>query len=80
MKVYSSIFFQKTKTKRDLKGKEVWMKDEREYIDPNNNNKRFPFPSIEDPPSLYLSVVVPAYNEVSHTYKFLDIPKIPKKF
>lgn len=78
MKVSSLNFLQKSNTKQDLKGKEVWMKNEREYVDPNNNNKRFPFPSIEDPPSLYLSVVVPAYNEVSLKHEFLNIPHILK--
>ena len=34
------------------------------FLDPKDG-KRKPFPKISDPPSLYLSLVVPAYKEQS---------------
>ncbi len=48
------------------------------YIDPSVQNRelkcaRFPFPTIDEPASLYLSVVVPAYNE------FLRLPSMLKE-
>ena len=35
---------------------------EQTFLDPKDG-KRKPFPKISDPPSLYLSLVVPAYKE-----------------
>ena len=39
------------------------LKTERVYCDPKEGNVKHPFPSINDPPTLDLSVIVPAYNE-----------------
>lgn len=55
------------------------MPHEKSFIDPNLSNSRHDFPSIlSTPPSLYLSIVVPAYNEeerlpimIEETLKYL---------
>ena len=36
---------------------------EKYFLDPNNGHEKVPFPSIEDPSSVDLTVIVPAYNE-----------------
>lgn len=36
---------------------------EKFFSDPKKKNSKLPFPSISDPPSIDLSVIVPAYNE-----------------
>eukprot|EP01100_Stratorugosa_tubuloviscum_P015347 TRINITY_DN8754_c0_g1_i1.p1 TRINITY_DN8754_c0_g1~~TRINITY_DN8754_c0_g1_i1.p1 ORF type:complete len:336 (+),score=121.22 TRINITY_DN8754_c0_g1_i1:123-1130(+) len=48
-----------------------WHPEEKTYIDPKTNQKLF-FPSITDEGSLYLTVVVPAYNEERRLGKMLD--------
>ena len=44
---------------------------EKSFFDPGKQ-KRFPFPSINDPPTLSLSLVVPAYNEEERLPIMLD--------
>ena len=36
---------------------------EKYYTDPKHGGNKLPFPSIQDQPSLELSVIIPAYNE-----------------
>jgi len=46
---------------------QLWLPNENFYVDPNLNDARFPFPSLFALPSpsnsVYLSVIIPAYNE-----------------
>lgn len=41
----------------------LWFPHEAEYLDMNLSDVRIPFDSIDSPPTVYLSVIVPAYNE-----------------
>jgi len=41
----------------------LWFPHEAEYLDMNLSDVRIPFNSIDSPPTVYLSVIVPAYNE-----------------
>jgi len=44
--------------------KAIWLSNENQFIDPTrNSSERIQFPSLHDSPSLYLSVIVPSYNE-----------------
>ncbi|XP_033098308.1 dolichyl-phosphate beta-glucosyltransferase-like isoform X2 [Anneissia japonica] len=45
---------------------------EKYFLNPNNGNEKVPFPSIDDPPSVELSVVVPSYNEEERLPIMLD--------
>ncbi|CAN8076402.1 unnamed protein product [Agarophyton chilense] len=42
------------------------------FEDPSQPNKRIPFPSLSDPPTIDLSVVIPAYNESVRLPDMLD--------
>jgi len=61
------------------KQEDLWLPNENTFVDPNDSNKRKQFPSLFDPPSLELSVIIPAYNEenrlpvmLEDTLKFLN--------
>lgn len=45
---------------------------EQSFCDPNNPHERIPFPSLDTPPTLDLSVIVPAYNEGDRLPPMLD--------
>lgn len=51
---------------------ELWFPNENTYIDPNHNNEQFPFPSLSSPPTVDLSLIVPAYNEEERLPIMLD--------
>ncbi|CAD5114505.1 DgyrCDS3629 [Dimorphilus gyrociliatus] len=55
---------------------------ERKYIDPANDNKVLEFPSLEDPPTKELSVIIPAYNEEKRLPKMIEeaMEYLNKKF
>jgi dolichyl-phosphate beta-glucosyltransferase len=44
---------------------------EKSFTDPSSNSTK-PFPSIGDAPSLYLSLVIPAYKEEKRLPKMMD--------
>ena len=41
----------------------TFLEDEKYFRDPKSGKDKNPFPSLQDEPSLDLSIVVPAYNE-----------------
>ncbi|XP_071951572.1 dolichyl-phosphate beta-glucosyltransferase-like [Antedon mediterranea] len=45
---------------------------EKYFLNPNNGNEKVSFPSIDDPPNIELSVVVPSYNEEERLPIMLD--------
>eukprot|EP00057_Strongylocentrotus_purpuratus_P018047 XP_011672521.1 PREDICTED: dolichyl-phosphate beta-glucosyltransferase-like [Strongylocentrotus purpuratus] len=45
---------------------------EKTFIDPENKGQRLPFPSLYDPPTLALSVIVPSYFEEKRLPKMMD--------
>jgi len=51
---------------------ELWAPHEDQYVDPNLSDARVPFDSISAPPKLYLSIIVPAYNEKLRLPVMLD--------
>ena len=51
--------------------------DEKYFVDPNQGNARFKFPSILSEPSITLSVVVPSYNEEKRR-KILIVCRLPR--
>jgi len=55
-------------------GTSIWLPNENTYTDPNkpNSSDRIPFPSISTPPSVDISLIVPAYNEEERLPKMMD--------
>ena len=50
----------------------VWLPGENIFIDPHTKEQHY-FPSLDETePSVYLSVVIPAYNETKRLPKMLD--------
>lgn len=45
---------------------------EKTFIDPQNKGQRLPFPSLYDPPTVALSVIVPSYFEEKRLPKMMD--------
>ncbi|XP_023218680.1 dolichyl-phosphate beta-glucosyltransferase-like [Centruroides sculpturatus] len=45
---------------------------EKYYVDPSEPNEKYRFPDLNDPPTLELSVVVPAYNEEKRLIPMLE--------
>jgi len=52
-------------------GSILWYKNENMYLDPRTNEKK-PFPPASVPPQVYLSLIVPAYNEEKRMTTMLD--------
>jgi len=51
----------------------LWLPGENTFIDPNKSNKdRIPFAPISTPPSVYISLIVPAFNEKERLPLMLD--------
>jgi len=51
----------------------LWLPGENTYIDPNKNKEdRIPFAPITSPPSVYISLIVPAYNEQERLPSMMD--------
>jgi len=50
----------------------LWLPDENIYIDPNNNNKIHKFPSPSTSPSVYISIVIPAFDEQERLPKMIE--------
>lgn len=46
--------------------------EEKYFVDPSEPDQKFKFPDLNDPPSLELSVVVPAYNEEKRLIPMLE--------
>jgi dolichyl-phosphate beta-glucosyltransferase len=50
----------------------LWLAGENTYVDPNKNKEPITFSPISTPPSLYISLIVPAYDEEKRITIMLD--------
>eukprot|EP01119_Soliformovum_irregulare_P022892 TRINITY_DN7904_c0_g1_i1.p1 TRINITY_DN7904_c0_g1~~TRINITY_DN7904_c0_g1_i1.p1 ORF type:complete len:320 (-),score=92.83 TRINITY_DN7904_c0_g1_i1:13-972(-) len=53
-----------------------WLPQERVFSDPNRNDSVEKFPLLSDPATIYLSVIVPAYNEHARLGKLMMEPTL----
>jgi len=57
---------------KEAQASRLWFPNEQSYVDPHNASSRVEFPSLTDSPAVYLSVIIPAYNEEKRLPFMLD--------